>query len=368
MVVGNPRGEISVLKEHGKAEVVSSVLLVLAALGCVNEALACENDNDCKGDRVCYEGNCVDPEASRAPQAGPAAQTPTAPAPLADEPSPAYGPPQPPVTPQAAPPPAAVVGNVPPPLTGAQGMISVTVTSSKVPEADVYVDGQLVGQAPWQGAVLAGEHVVKVVPKNAYGAREKKTKVWPLRTRLLEFGSFLSSDQDTWTEWLGLRGYGGFSLHQWYNDGNMNDPQESCPGGSEFDSDYDTASPNCDYVVNNARGPFGWYMMQVPTFLAGGELSLFTVRWTHFYWEIFNGGGAWPMGGFWGTAFGLPLHFGKSEIRIGAHLTLWDGFYPTPSGLELYWVRHLARHFALEIGLKQFSFPFAIGLALGFRI
>jgi hypothetical protein len=343
--------------------VLIGAVALAAALAPGRAAEACENDKDCKGDRVCYEKNCIAPDVAaelerRALEGTPAAAEQTSPpAPEATS------------TTAAAQSPAPMPVGTPTNLSASQAVLSVVLDSKKVAEADVYVDGQLVGQTPWQGVVVPGEHKVRVVPKNAYGPKEKETKVWPQRTRVLEFGGFMSNDQNTWTEWLGLRLFGGFSLHQPFRlrDGEWGDPDVNCPGGEYYHSDNHDPDPNCDYIVGNK--PLPWdYIMRVPTFLAGGEMSLFTVRWLHFYWELINGGGGWPLFGYWGTALGVPIHFEKSEIRIGAHLTMLYGFYPTASGLELYWVRHVARYFALEIGIKQFSFPFAMGLTLGFRV
>jgi hypothetical protein len=343
---------------------VCVALFVATGAVSLRAAAGCEKDTDCKGDRICYEGACVASEVAEERErvklqpAAPAASAP---------PTSGYQPVQQPVSGYQAATPAPypltpAPSSAPTVLTASQAVLSVVINSKKVTEADVYVDGQLVGQVPWQGVVVAGEHTVRVVPKNAYGPKEKSTRVWPQRTRVVEFGSFSSNDQRTWTEWIGIRAYGGFSAHQWF----WNDPEYSCANGKYFDPEWDNPSANCDHVVGK---PAPWdYLMDIPTFLVGGEMSLFTLRWTHFYWEILHAGGGYPVFVYWGTAFGIPIHFDKSEIRLGAHLTMLYGFYPSPSGLELYWVAHVARRFAVEIGLKQFSFPFALGATLGFRI
>ncbi len=83
---------------------------VVAALSTIaDQALACENDAQCKGDRVCTNGECVDPP-SRAGQSVPAVVTPPAGTPPGTLPAQAPPPGATPPPTGVAPPPGAQAG------------------------------------------------------------------------------------------------------------------------------------------------------------------------------------------------------------------------------------------------------------------
>jgi hypothetical protein len=48
-----------------QAAVAFGAVCALSMIGFSSEAVACENDTDCKGDRVCYEKKCIAPEAAK---------------------------------------------------------------------------------------------------------------------------------------------------------------------------------------------------------------------------------------------------------------------------------------------------------------
>jgi hypothetical protein len=82
--------------------------IVMAGLSAIAApAFACENDAQCKGDRVCSNGECVEPPSRGAQGAAPAT-TPPGPSPAATQ-----GPP--PAATMAPPPPAGAPGAYPPP-------------------------------------------------------------------------------------------------------------------------------------------------------------------------------------------------------------------------------------------------------------
>ncbi len=99
-----------------------------------------------------------------------------------------------------------------------------------------------------------------------------------------------------------------------------------------------------------------------------GELLLFTLRWRHFYWETVRVGGGVPMLWHWGTAVGYPFELddeGRHELRLGVHLTMYFGFFPSMSGLQLYYLYRPSGRLSLRIGLMQTSLPFTVTLTLG---
>jgi hypothetical protein len=101
---------------------------------------------------------------------------------------------------------------------------------------------------------------------------------------------------------------------------------------------------------------------------AFGELTLFTLRWRHFYWEILRGGGGLPLIGYWGTALGYPFDLddqGRHELRLGIHITLWYGYVPSASGVQLYYMYRPSHRLGLQIGLMQTSYPFTLALTVG---
>ncbi len=103
----------------------------------------------------------------------------------------------------------------------------------------------------------------------------------------------------------------------------------------------------------------------------GAEMSFFTLRWNHFYWEMLRAGGGIPFIGYWGTSFGVPFHIGesaKNEIRFGMHLTMLYGFYPIPSGCEILYVRHAYKYFSFEAGARLWAYPTAGTAVVGIRI
>ena len=103
-------------------------------------------------------------------------------------------------------------------------------------------------------------------------------------------------------------------------------------------------------------------------FSAFAELTLFTLHWRHFYWEILRAGGGTPHAGYWGTAIGYPFHLDdneRHELRLGVHLTFWLGYLPTLSGVQLYYTYRLKKRFAVHIGLMQTSYPFSVTAIFG---
>ncbi len=87
--------------------------------------------------------------------------------------------------------------------------------------------------------------------------------------------------------------------------------------------------------------------------LAGfAELTLFTLHWQHFYWEILRAGGGMPHYGYWGTAIGYPIHLDdreRHELRIGVHISFWLGTLPTLSGLQIYYMHRTSKRFAIQL-------------------
>ena len=56
------------------------------------------------------------------------------------------------------------------------------------------------------------------------------------------------------------------------------------------------------------------------------------------------------------------------EIRFGGHLTFAWAYVPSASGVQVSYVWHMKERFALEFGVMQFTYPFAVAGTLGFRI
>jgi hypothetical protein len=113
--------------------------------------------------------------------------------------------------------------------------------------------------------------------------------------------------------------------------------------------------------------------------MGGFDVTLFTLHWRHFYWEVFRGVFTFPFLGV-GGAIGIPIRLdsaGRHELRVGAHLTvnltsLWeessnDSFLGT-SGVQIYYQYRMAKYFAFHIGFQQYSYPFALALIFGFSM
>ncbi len=103
----------------------------------------------------------------------------------------------------------------------------------------------------------------------------------------------------------------------------------------------------------------------------GGELVLFTLKWPHVYWELLRGGGGRLTGPYWGTAVGYNARLddrGRHQLRVGAHFTFYYGWLPWSSGLQVLYVLRVHRWLAFEVGVQQYSFPFAVGVTLGVRL
>jgi len=101
------------------------------------------------------------------------------------------------------------------------------------------------------------------------------------------------------------------------------------------------------------------------------EISLFTLVWKHFYIECLRIGSGIPNIFYWGTALGFPWHIGggrKHQLRFGVHLTLQIGYWPAPSGVQIYYILRLRKHFALQFGLMQYSYPPGGTFTFGFSI
>lgn len=127
------------------------------------------------------------------------------------------------------------------------------------------------------------------------------------------------------------------------------------------------APPTPDWMRTKTE----WFSLRAHGGNYGGGLtiSLFTLRWHWFYWEIVRGGGGSagsPAGwGVAGTAFGVPVHLGTSgrhELRFGTGIFggiagqynpgKKDTFSHGPLVLvEASYVWHAARRFALHAGM-----------------
>ncbi len=93
------------------------------------------------------------------------------------------------------------------------------------------------------------------------------------------------------------------------------------------------------------------------------ELTLFTLHWRHFYWEILRVGGGKPHMFHWGTALGYPVHLGdreQHELRIGIHISFWGGTMPSLSGLQIYYQHRPSKKFSIQVGVMQTSYPFSV--------
>lgn len=70
----------------------------------------------------------------------------------------------------------------------------------------------------------------------------------------------------------------------------------------------------------------------------------------------------------WGTAIGILQTLdaqGRSELRIGVHLTAMQSYRVGNSGIQLLYQHRAASGFGVQIGLMQTSFPFGAMLVLG---
>lgn len=99
-----------------------------------------------------------------------------------------------------------------------------------------------------------------------------------------------------------------------------------------------------------------------------GELTLFTLHYRHFYWEILRVGGGMPHLIHWGTALGYPFHLDDDErhqLRLGVHISFWFGLNPVLSGLQLYYVYRSPSMLAIQVGIMQTSYPFSVTAIVG---
>jgi len=142
------------------------------------------------------------------------------------------------------------------------------------------------------------------------------------------------------------------------------------------------------------RSQMEWFAMRFNGGNYGGgvEISLFTLRWPHFLWEIARGGfslfgpgfggGADSMGfnAYAGTAFGYPLHIGndnKHEIRFmtGVFAGIWNQNIPDDGSeswelgnqsvgpfvlVEFCYVHHVRHNMAIQTGLNLLVPTYAV--------
>jgi len=159
-------------------KILITMSIVAAAALCTNRVKAggCEKNSDCKGDRVCHNGMCMYPEDIAADSETPG-QIPAS----GDigEDSGRYS------QERHYAPPVESGGGVLSNLSEGQSGL-VVLLEEPIEEAMVYVDGQLVGTAPWTGVVTPGSHNVRVEALG-YVSEETDTKIWPRRTRKLDF-------------------------------------------------------------------------------------------------------------------------------------------------------------------------------------
>jgi|GEM_PF-3881177 hypothetical protein len=199
--------------------------------------------------------------------------------------------------------------------------------------AEVFVDAQMRGRTPLRLRLRRGFTYRVSIEKDGF----EKVKVdIPVKGRAThEYALKLPLNERirTQTEWFALRGFMG-------------------------------AGPNISTSFMGVQ-------LSDPTLVSGGEIALFTLRWERFTWELLRLGGATPLGYFWGSAVSYPLHIGDSgmhEIRFGGHLTFAWAYVPSASGVQVSYVWHMKERFALEFGVMQFTYPFAVAGTLGFRI
>ena len=70
----------------------------------------------------------------------------------------------------------------------------------------------------------------------------------------------------------------------------------------------------------------------------------------------------------WGTSVGYPIRLdpmGRSELRIGIHLTLMRNTWVGYSGVQLLYQYRPKGGLALQLGIMQTSVPFGAMLVLG---
>ncbi len=128
----------------------------------------------------------------------------------------------------------------------------------------------------------------------------------------------------------------------------------------------------------------------------GVSLSLFTLRWTHVYWEMVRVGvgartyrverdqddlldysevGGEPLSDrrfaaelIWGSAVGYPIALdaaGHHELRLGVHFTCMQTKWPSYSGFQLVYQYRARSGVRIQLGLLQTTAPFGVVALLG---
>lgn len=158
------------------------------------------------------------------------------------------------------------------------------------------------------------------------------------------------------------------------------------PSAVDFDDMFDPpADPKPSALLQSDRGSTEWFGIRLlagvgtisleteVVFPMGAlELSLFTLRWQYFYWEMLRITGGYPqiVGG--GTHFGVPIQLdgmGNHELRVGVHLSVYLPLpFPTWSGLQMAYLYRVGQSARLEFGLQQYSYPFGVALFFGLKI
>jgi len=114
-----------------------------------------------------------------------------------------------------------------------------------------------------------------------------------------------------------------------------------------------------------------WFGLRVygGNFGGGGSITLLSLRWQYFYWDIMKGSGVGSDGdslgrllaATGGTSFGFPwcvTDSGRHELRFGAGL--FGGWVDHAPGeslgpillLEAYYLYHLAEYFSIQTGME----------------
>jgi len=195
--------------------------LLLASSICA--ASECGRDTDCKGDRVCYQGRCVNPDTADVleakeveeiseegepdPEAAPESEVVTGAAPGSERPEVEATPPAGGQIVQAVPETAAFVPAESGPFaSGLKVLLDPRYHDAK--GVMVYLDGVEVGEAPWEGSVEAGTHEVRL-EGGGYYSRAKFTKVWPDKTSILQLRLIPREGFDVGRVYVGVMYSGG---------------------------------------------------------------------------------------------------------------------------------------------------------------
>jgi hypothetical protein len=96
------------------------------------------------------------------------------------------------------------------------------------------------------------------------------------------------------------------------------------------------------------------------------ELIIAGLTWEDWYVDAVRVGGGYPMLVILGTSGGLRWDYGESEFRFGLHLTMLL-IIPTLSGVELSYLWDFGDSGAMELGLRQYSYPLGLDCHIGMR-